>query len=216
MTKRAFASAIFALLATLLLAFVGMNVMLSSSAGSHSNDLLQAQLVHDRQYDAANIWRRALDDATIDAAFARFSCSSFKDPSVYDAALAGLCNDINGGSKIIGYETKAFNKTQNAGDAVSFDWGFVSIDCANLSTPPAGLYPANLSTVLEIRQKILFRIETPSAGVYRTDEVRELLSVWQEAGTPPNPVKKVHIVLHNDPAFEYSAVPPVELTVDCT
>ena len=76
MRKKAFASAVFALLAALLLAYVGVTVMLSSNAGSHSNDLLQAQLTFNRFYDARRMVARSFTDSLFFVANSKFGCSS--------------------------------------------------------------------------------------------------------------------------------------------
>ncbi|MFH0922638.1 MAG: hypothetical protein V1811_01110 [Candidatus Micrarchaeota archaeon] len=220
---KAFATAVFALLATLLLAYVGMNVMLYSNSGVQANQALEAQLVQDRWYDFKNIWKRTLDDVSADTAYSYFSCSSSfvaYDPtpgSPYQQRLDNLCTDLNGGVKILQYETAAFTALHDAGDAVSFEPPTsISIQCKKLTSgeTPSNLYPLPSSEVLEITQTLDFKISVGSAVIHRQETVQELLTVTHVPGLLGS-VKTVKINLHNLANLAYSVSPPTAFEITC-
>lgn len=159
--RKAFASAVFALLATLLLAFVGMNVMLASSAGSQSNDLLQSELTYDRFYDAKRMVARSFTDSLLFVASSKFGCVGMELP-----APPAACTIIQSSNDFTDYERNALSKMNDSVANVS--WNLNPVQCTGI----AGQF--------NVTQDVWLLVKSPVAKVETTKHYLRQLDITQQ------------------------------------
>jgi hypothetical protein len=155
-----------------------MNVMLASSAGSQSNDLLQAQLTHDRFYDARRMVARSFTDSLLFVASSKFGCGGAELP----APPADPCTVLQPSNDVIIYAQNALSKMNDSVANVS--WILNPVNCTGI----AGQF--------NVTQDVWLLVKSPVAKVETTKHYWRQLTVTQLL-SPLGAVTGVTITIKN-------------------